>query len=376
MTRTNPTPLLRAEDFEEYSTVFLNKDGHYIDPGSDLEEMSDGKPISIESLEGYFRRRVVLPADVTDVFVWVHGWRNGQATARAAAQRLFNGIKVLFGRDGQHYPRLARFEPAFIAVRWPSNSNPFPSGYERIRDRARDLTENGDAEFFLASLLGYLQTKKPDTSAAVLRARGGFYVHCVGHSFGGRFLTAAVRASATPRPRTLTLLGAAAPGSRRVLSAATANGFEFTVDSFLIFQMAAPSAAFGDELTLLVTKAPLSGCVALTHSRHDRANCLWHRIAEKEPAIGCGGASQPTALLGRTELHGIGAAYTPEELAGPIVNVDANWAYQDAGYKVEGAHSDIWYEESVHLLLSLVEMSRRPPVSTRDVPGAHVTRTG
>src|SRR5262249_8299091 len=156
-----------------------------------------------------------LPDKVTDVFVWVHGWRNSHADALANARRLFNGIVEVRKARPQAYLRLAPFVPAFVAVRWPSLSSPLPAGYRSIRDRAAALTEKGDAEFFLASLLGYLDKKNERVGGLkTLAARGGFFIHCLGHSFGGRFVTAAVRAAGNPQARTLHLVNSVSPAGR------------------------------------------------------------------------------------------------------------------------------------------------------------------
>ena len=49
--------------------------------------------------------------------------------------------------------------------------------------------------------------------------------------------------------------------------------------------------------------------------------------------------------------------YGPEDFGKDIVNVDAS-AYFDESGPITGAHSDFYYEESVHLLLSLVNHVR------------------
>ena len=65
-----------------------------------------------------------------------------------------------------------------------------------IRNRAKQMTTRGHAASFLASLLGYLDAdnkREFDANRKVLVAKDGFYLHCLGHSFGGRFLTAAIK---------------------------------------------------------------------------------------------------------------------------------------------------------------------------------------
>ena len=349
--------------FDNYSFLVLNHRGRYLEPMADLREFSDALEIKPNDLPGFFQKFIVLPADVTDVFVWVHGWRNGIDEAVASARRLFASIVELARSRGRVYPLLSEFRPAFVAVHWPSMSRPGPIGYRRIRDRARKLTDEGEAEFFLASLLGYLEVKNARVEgigSKVLRARGGFSVHCIGHSFGGRFLVAALRAAAAPKsPKTLGLMKDVGMASRRVLSAGTDERFEFTADSMMIFQMAAPAKSYSSELQLLVTSSPLSGPVVLTHSRKDRANCLWHRAAEwGQPGIGCRGAKEPSREIQAIRLKELDKSYSVKDFNSRIVNVDATWAFRKAWLRVEGAHSDFWYAESIHLLLSLVNLLR------------------
>src|SRR6185503_5532130 len=101
---------------------------------------------------------------------------------------------------GNKYLHLKSFTPWYVAVHWPSKSQPTLAGYSKIRDRAAAMTHQGDAEFFLAALLGYLDRDNPrGANPALLRSRGGFRIHCVGHSFGGRFLAAAILASVFPQ---------------------------------------------------------------------------------------------------------------------------------------------------------------------------------
>jgi hypothetical protein len=169
--------------------------------------------------------------------------------------------------------------PAFVAVHWPSQSPVTPKGYATVRDRAAAMTNNGDAEFFLAALFGYLDASNERGAGKVLRARGGYYVHCIGHSFGCRFLVAAIHAAPRPNARTLTLFGTLGRPERSTLSARSERLFKFTVDSVCFLQMAAPAWSFADDLTLLVDESPVRGPVVLTHSKHDRANCLWHKLA-------------------------------------------------------------------------------------------------
>jgi hypothetical protein len=131
------------------------------------------------------------------------------------------------------------------------------------------------------------------------------------------------------------------------------------VDTACFLQMAAHCASFSDELTVLVEWAPFRGPLALTYSTYDRANCLWHRLAEGEYAIGCTGATAPADWIGETNLHPPSQPYTEGEFAPRIVNIDASAVYRNTGLRPEGAHSDFWYEETIHLILSLALHARR-----------------
>jgi len=112
------------------------------------------QPLPPGSLRDYFKQMIVLPDGVTDVFVWVHGWQNEKRAAVAAARRMFQNIEKRWASKQDRYPRLSGFTPAFVSLHWPSTSSYLPWGYSRIRNRAAALTEQGEAEFFLSSLLG------------------------------------------------------------------------------------------------------------------------------------------------------------------------------------------------------------------------------
>jgi hypothetical protein len=352
------TPLPNANDFNAFSLVCLNSNGRFVRPGKDLDGFTDGEEIKPDQLPTFLKERIVLPEGVTDVFMWVHGWQNTHQEAIGSARRLFNGINLLAKRQPQRYPRLTPFVPAFLVVRWPSQSSFLPEGYKTIRDRATQLTEKGDAEFFLASLLGYLDQKNTRVGgqgSKTLAAAGGFYVHCLGHSFGGRFLTAAIKAAASPQPRTLSLMGSILSDDRLVLSVTSTNNFTFTVDSMLVFQMAAPSASFAPQLSTLIHDAPFRGPLVTTFSSSDKANCLWHKLIGDEQAIGCCGVRQPIQDVNTTPLllADLSNNYAPKDFSTNIVNVDASAVFTDGNLMV-GAHSDFFYEESIHLTLSLV----------------------
>ena len=344
-----------------YSMLYLNTEGRFYEPRSTETKVHRSTPVSLNGLHRYLKRRIVLPEKVTDVFVWVHGWRNSAKSAHVVAHRLFASIDYWLRARQAAYPRLGGVRPAYVAVHWPSNSRLTAKGYRTIRNRAQQLTEEGEAEFFLASLLGYLDGKNQRVAgrgSKTLRAKGGFYVHCLGHSFGGRFLTSAIQACATPNVKTLTLLGVLDAEQRQVLSVAEPKRFDFTIDTVCILQMAAPAWGFGDQLQKLVVDAPITGPVALTHSASDRANCLWHaKIENGESGIGCTGAKEPADLIGGITMHPPSEPYQAEAFRARITNVDASAVYHSNNV-VTGAHSNYWHDETMHLIAGLANLAR------------------
>jgi hypothetical protein len=344
--------------FNQFSFLCLNKFGQFL--RFITPSIKDTIPVPPDALPTFLREKVVLREGTTDVFIWVHGWQNNFDRALSSARKLFGCLDAAIHKPGSI---AAGIIPSYLAVHWPSVSPATPKGYATIRNRAGKMTEKGDAEFFLASLLGYLEShnQRVAEGSGLLKAAGGYYVHTIGHSFGCRFLTAAITAAARPRPRTLSLLGRVPASERKTLSARTETLFDFTVDTACFIQMAAPSASFSDQLSVLVEWAPFRGPLALTYSKFDRANCLWHWFAEKrERAIGCTGATAPSDWIGQTMLRKSESAYPENEFGHRIVNIDASAVYTNAGLRPEGAHSDFWYEETMHLILSLALHARRP----------------
>jgi hypothetical protein len=168
----------------------------------------------------------------------------------------------------------------------------------------------------------------------------------VAHSFGGRFIVEAIQAAADSRPN---LLGWNRSNPR----------YPHVVDTVLILQMAAEPDMFTGRLARILDDAPINGPLVLTHSTADRATGLWHTIAEGQPGIGHTGAREPAARIHATRLLDPDTAYTPDDFAEPLVNIDARWRYRRGRWtRPEGAHSDIWHPESAHLLLSLADLAR------------------
>lgn len=340
----------------------MNESGMYIDRSR--EDQGQTLEIPPEGLPKYLDKRIWFKNEVTDVFVWVHGWKNDYESAIETAQKFFNGIVHLWKKQAPRYKNIRTFEPGFVAIHWPSMSSSTPGGYSKIRDRAHSLTQGGCAEYVLASLLGYLEkermTAPRPADIGMLKAGAGYYVHCIGHSFGGRFLGQAITAAAEPSYETLSLLGQTTGAHDTLSLLESGEGFDFTVDSLLVFQMAAPNEIFRDRFNVLLQKAPLSGPICLTFSNIDRANCFFHEQIEGRKAIGCTGAIAPSGKIKGITLNEVNTDYVESEFfSQPIVNVDASWAYnRDPIFSLSGAHSDFWYEESIHLLLSVVNAVR------------------
>ncbi|MFF3837586.1 hypothetical protein [Streptomyces sp. NPDC001930] len=298
-----------------------------------------------------------MPAGTTDIHLYVHGWQTPPTQATRTAVRLLEQAVELYESAPDRYPALkSGYRPWCVVVRWPSSSLPGKKGYERIRDRAHAMSAEGQghAPYVIGHLLGYLDSERTDPSGpAVLANRTGQYLHLMGHSFGGRFLCEAVQRAAEQPP----VLGWGTPYDPR---------HPFTVDSMLIFQMAAPRDAFlrhYDTLFPTATRpgAPLRGPIALTHSRWDRATGFWHLRAEKAPGIGHSGAGAAPVPQFSTRLLPTDSDYPQQVLDHRLVNIDADWLYRGSRrtrLHPSGAHSDFLRPESAHLLLTLAERSR------------------
>jgi hypothetical protein len=331
-------------DFSQFSMLYLDESGRFIDPEG--ESTGETRLVGADQLRVFLKDSIALPDRVTDVFVWVHGWQNDELRAVATAKRLFANLTDWFIRERARYPNLGAVVPGYVAVHWPSNSLPTLSGYTKIRNRAKRLTTEGEAEFFLASLLGYLdQGNVRSSDRRVLRAKAGFYVHCLGHSFGGRFLAAAIKAAAAPTART-----------RKILAARRETGFDFNVDTLCVLQMAAGRKTFRTEFAALL-KGPLCGPIVLTHSTADKALCTWHTISELEPGIGCEGAVEPSGSIGSITMRPVDTPYSNADFSKDITNVNASRYFVGGGW-VEGAHSQFWHAETLHLIASVVEQVR------------------
>ncbi|MFI1680371.1 hypothetical protein [Streptomyces sp. NPDC020607] len=335
------------------TVVRLDEQGRLCAPGSDA-------PVRPDRLSEHLGRVLRIPDRATDIYVYVHGWQTEPDSAVRSAGRLLRQARELAAARPEAYAGLSGgYRPWCVVVCWPSSSLPSLAGYRRIRDRAHAMSApgTGHAAHVIGHLLGYLDKKRADPrDPAVLANRHGQYLHLVGHSFGGRFLCEAVQWAADP------------PRGPRVLSWSTAVDplRPFTVDSALVFQMAAPRDSFDEMFPALFPRAgrpaaPLRGPLTLTHSRWDRATGFWHLRAEAAPGIGHSGVGTAPVPQHSTPLLTVDEPYALDVLDHRIVNVDAGWRYRGGRARrlsLTGAHSDFHHAESAHLLLSLSALSR------------------
>ncbi|MFF3329136.1 hypothetical protein ACFYWX_06160 [Streptomyces sp. NPDC002888] len=303
------------------------------------------RPVPAPRLLDHFAEHLTPPDWATDLLVYVHGWRTGPDSARAALHRLLTLCALQYDRDGAaRYPRLRPWRPWSVLVRWPSHSMPSLGGYRRIRDRAHAMSTRGHAAQVIGQLLGYLDLHRTDpASAPVLANRDGQYLHLVGHSFGCRFLCEAVQWAADG-PLTLGWSTPEPPGR------------PFTVDSMLLLQMAAPRDAFSSGFPALA-EAPLRGPVVATYSHHDQATGFWHLRAEKRVGIGHAGIGTAPAPVSAIRMLSGDQGYPLDALDHRFVSVDASHVYV-RGSGPAGAHSDHLRPETAHLLMSLADHSR------------------
>jgi hypothetical protein len=320
--------------------VDLDEHGEILDPDT-------GIPLPAAAVAGYLDRRLCIPDDATDIVVFVHGWRNTPSRAAEAAVRLASLLDTRFRDGAAGYPAIRAWNCYYVIVRWPSMTGPSPSGYRRIRDSAHAMSTEGRAAEVIAGLLGYLNSHREKPGAPpTLRNRTGQYLHCVGHSFGGRFLVQALIEAGAARPA---VLGWDRADPR----------YPYAVDTLLIFQMAARADVFADRLAAILSDSPINGPIVLTHSRADRATGLWHRFAENAPGVGHAGAREPSDQITSLTLRPLSTPYQRRELDFRIVNIDASRRFKRGrAWRPEGAHSDFWYPESAHLLLSLADLAR------------------
>ncbi|MCF1596483.1 hypothetical protein [Streptomyces muensis] len=328
---------------QDVRTVDLDTEGRILEPTA-----RGPRPVPADRLDDHFAEELAPPSWATDLLVYVHGWQTKPDSALTAARRLLAlaAQRYVAPSPGTPpYPRLAPWLPWLVLIRWPSRSLPALRGYRRIRDRAHAMSTRGQAARVIGRLLGYLDGHRADPAAPpVLANQEGQYLHLVGHSFGCRFLCEAVQWAAGEEPLTL---GWSTPRP---------HGRPFTVDSMLLFQMAAPRDAFAATFTALA-EAPLRGPVVATYSQRDRATGFWHVRAERRAGIGHAGIGTAPVPVSSIRMLPAHEPYPLSALDHRFVSVDASEVFV-RGAGPAGAHSDHLRPESAHLLLSLADHCR------------------
>jgi hypothetical protein len=312
--------------------IDLDAQGRLLAPDSRTPVPSDDVPTVLE-------HHLRLRENTTDIFIYVHGWQTSALEAQNDAQTLFNLVETVMAQQPHAYPRIHGFQPQYVGIR-------------TIRDRTATMSLKGHVPRVLGAILGYFNThrKLPEPGPDVLAGSFGQYLHCVGHSFGSRFLLHGIL-EATAR--------LAHGGPDTLAWPWRDHAYPWTLDSLTLFQAALPAGSFlhgpyADILDANVLNAP----VAMTFSPADTALGFWHRRAEKrQDAIGYLGATGPTEYLKELSLHEVNAPYDfPRDVR--LLNVNASHRFLDGGRLVGGAHSDFFHPESAHLLLSLADAAR------------------
>jgi hypothetical protein len=91
--------------------------------------------------------------------------------------------------------------------------------------------------------------------------------------------------------------------------------------------------------------------------RHDDRAAQRADVNCRAVGIGCRGATEPKARIGSIALRPVASPYADTDFAHDITNVDASGLYSHGGL-AEGAHSDFWREETLHLIASIAEQVR------------------
>lgn len=196
--------------------------------------------------------------------------------------------------------------------------------YYQMKARAGTVGELG-----LAKLITDIRNRRSD-----LR------IHLVGHSFGGRLVTAA--ASRLPRD---------------------------TLASMTLLQAAFSHYAFSPEyrpdhagaFRAVVSAETISGPVAITHTRCDRAVGFWYAIASRaagQQGAAVGDAKSPYGGIGRN-----GAQKTPEAIAARLLDVGDSYTWTArrlhnllADDFIHG-HSDIKNVQVAYAILSMIAVT-------------------
>lgn len=198
--------------------------------------------------------------------------------------------------------------------------------YYTMKKRAGLVGRNG-----VSALLRQLRAKKGDLK-----------LHLIGHSFGGRVVTAAadgVPGQAPVKVNTMTLLQAAF----------SHNGFSENYDG-------RGSKGF---FCAVVRDGKVSGPVLISHSVHDKAVGIAYPLASRivgDAANGLGDENDKFGGMGRN-----GAQHTDKRVVGNLLPVSQTYLFEggrlynlNADAYIKG-HSDICKPEVVHALLQAIE---------------------
>ncbi|WP_433917406.1 hypothetical protein OIE50_50640 [Streptomyces canus] len=324
--------------------IDLDADGQLLYPGSRTTVPPD-------AIAGFLEEHLQLREETTDIFLHVHGWRTSPSDAESNAHRLFGLVDMVMAQQAHAYSRIQRFQPQYVAVRWPSADKKLPLDYYTIRDRTATMSQSGQVPRLLGAVLGYFNTHRdlPEPGPDVFASSYGQYLHCVGHSFGSRFLLHGIL-EATAR---------LAEGGPDTLAWNWRDpSYPWTLDSLTLFQAALPADSFAQRPYAGILEANvLNAPVVMTYSPSDTALGVYHRRNEQQNGIGHLGATAPTEHIARLLLQDIGTSYTFAREK-RLINVDASHLYLKGRRITGGAHSDFYHPESAHLLLSLANAAR------------------
>jgi hypothetical protein len=147
-------------------------------------------------------------------------------------------------------------------------------------------------------------------------------IHLVGHSFGGRLVTAAAMGRAGSE--------SVAPASMTLLQAAFShNGFALDFDR--------ERDGFFREV---VTAHKVAGPIVITHTRNDRAVGLAYPIASRLSRQDASDLGDAEDIFGGIGRNGALARVTPEAVAGELL--EANGVYTFAAGKLYNLQADPW----------------------------------
>jgi hypothetical protein len=193
--------------------------------------------------------------------------------------------------------------------------------YYEMKARAGTVGEQG-----LAPLIARIRSQRND-----------LHIHLVGHSFGGRLVTATANALAKNSVTTMTLLQAAFShfGFADEWRPGQAGGFRHTI-----------------------TDEAVTGPIAITHTANDRAVGIAYAIASRiagQTAAGVGDANDIYGGIGRN-----GAQKTPEATFGQLLDVHGAYSWKAGTIHNLQAdafiseHSDVKGKQVAYAILSAI----------------------